>query len=354
LIRKNYLEKMEIEFIPYSLELKYNFNISYSSRKSTPIVLVMLKQDGVCGYGEASLPPYLPENTNSVISFLKKIELHDVSSREDVAGQIKTIDEVEPGNTAAKASIDIALHDLLGKLQEKKCSELYEIDDIQLPLTSYTIGIDTEDVLKQKIIEAEPYKILKIKLGTDHDREIVNLVRSLTDKPLYVDANQGWNERQSALELIEWLALKNVVLVEQPLSKENLEDAAWLKEKSSLPIIADEAFQRFSDLEKIKDSYEGINIKLMKCTGIMEAYRIILRAKELKLKTMLGCMTETSCAVSAAIQLSSLVDYADLDGNQLISNDPFESETVSNGRLLMPKGNGLGIKLKDDVFSREL
>jgi L-Ala-D/L-Glu epimerase len=342
---------MKLKFTLYELRLKHEFNISYSSRKSTSIVLVRLEQNGVYGYGEASLPPYLLENTETVISFLQKVKIKDISNYEDAAQIIQLTDDIEKKNTAAKAAVDIALHDLLGNILKKSCSEVYGINTQTLPLTSFTIGIDKEEILKKKIVEAEPYKILKIKLGTDHDKDIVRFIRRITDKPLYVDANQGWTEKNSALEMIEWLASQNVILIEQPLPKYNLADAKWLKKKSPLPIIADEAFQRAGDLDQVNESYHGVNIKLMKCTGVREAYSIIQRAKELGMKIMLGCMTESSCAISAAIQLASLVDYADLDGNLLVANDPFVLETVKDGRLVLPKGSGLGLKLKEDIFT---
>lgn len=345
---------MKISYAKYSLELKHQFTISSNSRNTTPIVLVRLEQDGIFGFGEASLPPYLTEDQESVIRFISKVRLRDLKNYADLECNLDGLNEISSEDTAAKASIDIALHDLLGKIQNKRCSEFYNLDSNSLPLTSFTIGIDSEQVIKQKIHEAHEFKILKIKLGTDYDKEIINIIRHETDKPLYVDANQGWDRKEHAMEMIEWLSKKNVLLVEQPMSKTNFSDTRWLKERSPIPIIADEAFQRLNDLGKIQEAYSGINIKLMKCTGIREAYKIIMKAKECELKIMLGCMTETSCAISAATQLSSLVHFADLDGNQLIRNDPFLTCTVEHGRLISPTLPGIGVHLTGKVDFIEL
>ncbi len=340
---------MKISYTKYSLELKHQFTISFSTRKFTPIVIIRLEQDGIFGYGEASLPPYLPEDQESVVRFLSKAALHDLKNYDDLIDNLENINKISPTDQAAKASIDIALHDLLGKIQNRSCSKIYNLLSAQLPLTSFTIGIDNEDVIKQKVSEADEFKILKIKLGTDKDKQIINLIRQLTDKPLYVDANQGWDKKEKALEMIEWLSKHNVVLVEQPMPKTNFSDTKWLTANSPLPIIADESFQRLDDLEQVKETFSGINVKLMKCTGIREAYKIIMKAKECGLKIMLGCMTETSCGISAAIQLAPLADFADLDGNQLIKNDPFVTKTVQEGRLIASSRPGLGVDLTSAI-----
>ncbi|MCL4548717.1 MAG: dipeptide epimerase [Bacteroidetes bacterium] len=340
---------MKISYAKYSLELKHQFTISFSTRKFTPIVIIRLEQNGIFGYGEASLPPYLPENHESVVRFLSKVELHDLKNYGDLIDNLENINKISSADQAAKASIDIALHDLLGKIQNQSCSHIYNLNFAQLPLTSFTIGIDNEDVIKQKVSEADEFKILKIKLGTGNDKQIINMIRQLTDKPLYVDANQGWDKKEKALEIIEWLSKRNVVLVEQPMPKTNFSDTKWLTANSPLPVIADESFQRLDDLERVKETFSGINVKLMKCTGIKEAYKIIMKAKEYDLKIMLGCMTETSCGISAAIHLASLVDFADLDGNQLIKNDPFAIKTVQDGRLIASTRPGLGVDLTSAI-----
>lgn len=345
---------MKISYSKYSLELRHQFTISYSSRKSTPIVVIKIEHDGFAGYGEASLPPYLPETQESVINFLKlisRINLDDISNYKKI---INEVDKVLENNTAAKAAVDIALHDLFGQINQKPCYQLFDLTTNFLPLTSFTIGIDEPKMLKRKISEARESNIFKVKLGTTDDKQIVQLIREETDKPLYVDINQGWSDKYFALEMSEWLHQQNVLLIEQPFNKNDRGKSAWLSERSPIPIIADESVQRFSDIEKIKNSFNGINIKLMKCTGMDEAYKMIVNARENNLKVMMGCMTETSCGISAAAQLSSLVDFADLDGNLLITNDPFDAVTVVDGRLHLSKKNGLGIDLKEDLLFTEL
>ena len=346
---------MKISYSKYLLELKHQFTISYNSRKSTPIVLIKIEHDGFIGYGEASLPPYLQETQESVINFLKLISQINFDNISNYRIILNEVDQVLENNTAAKAAVDIALHDLLGKINKKPCHQLFHITtNSSLPSTSFTIGIDKEEILKQKISEAEEYQIFKVKLGTTNDKQIIQSIREKTNKPLYVDINQGWSDKYFALEMSEWLYGQNVLLIEQPFPKNDLEKSAWLSKRSPIPIIADESVQRFSDVEKIKNSFNGINIKLMKCTGMNEAYKMIVKARENDLKVMIGCMTETSCGICAAVQFSSLVDYADLDGNLLITNDPFEAVTIVDGRLHLSEKDGLGITLKANLPFFEL
>jgi L-alanine-DL-glutamate epimerase-like enolase superfamily enzyme len=210
-------------------------------------------------------------------------------------------------------------------------------------VTSYTIGIDTPAVVRTKTLEAAPYRMLKVKLGRDCDRATIDTIREVTDKPLIVDANQGWSNRDDALRLIEWLAGRGVLLVEQPLRKEALDDTAWLRERSPLPLVADESVQRLADVARLRGVFDGINIKLMKCTGLREAWRMIVLARALNLRVMLGCSTETSCGISAAAQLSPLVDWADLDGALLIADDPFDGATIVEGRITLPDRPGIGV-----------
>ena len=337
------MNKINLSWYPYPLELKHTFTISNNSRTTTPAVLVEIEYDGMLGYGEASLPPYLKETQKSVQSFLAKIDLSSFDDKTDLNEILSRIDNLFPDNNAAKASIDIALHDLVGKIKKLPVYKMYEIPKREM-FTSYTIGIDSTEMLMLKLKEAEKFSYIKAKLGTDDDRKIINTIRTVTDKPIYADINQGWKNREEALELTMSLYENNVLLIEQPFRKSNFKDTAWLTERSPIPIIADESVQRLSDLDKIKESYSGINIKLMKCTGISEAYKMIIRARQLNLKIMLGCMTETSCAISAAAHLSSLADWVDLDGNILISNDKFQGVKATNGKIIPNDLPGLGIR----------
>jgi L-alanine-DL-glutamate epimerase-like enolase superfamily enzyme len=337
------MNNIKLTWHPYLLELKHPFTISNNTRTTTSAVLVEMEYEGMIGYGEASLPPYLKETQNSVQSFLAKIDLSTFGDKSDLNAILSGIDNLLLGNNAAKASIDIALHDLVGKIKQLPVYKMYDIPKKKM-LTSFTIGIDSTEMLMLKLKDAEKFSYIKVKLGTADDRTLINTIRSETDKPIYADINQGWKNREEALEHTMSLYENNVLLIEQPFRKSNYKDTAWLTARSPIPIIADEAVQRLSDLNKIKDAYSGINIKLMKCTGICEAYKMIIRARELNLKIMLGCMTETSCAISAAAHLSSLVDWVDLDGNMLITNDKFEGVIAINGTIIPNDLPGLGVR----------
>ena len=337
--------RMKLSYMPYELKLRHAFNLAKYSRTTTPDVQVQIELDGIVGYGEASMPPYLGESVESVCKFLSQVDLSQFSDPFRMEEILDYVDGIAPNNRAAKASIDIALHDLLGKIMGQPWYKIWGLSPEKAPCTSFTIGIDKADVVRQKVLEAEPYKVLKVKMGLDNDKELVEIIRSMTDRPICVDANQGWSDKHKALEMIEWLYDKNCLFVEQPMPKEMLDETAWLREHSNLPIIADEAFQRLGDIKRFHGVYDGINIKLMKSTGLHEAYQMVTLARALDMKIMVGCMTETSCAVTAAAQISPLVDWADLDGNLLIANDRFDGIKIVNGQVTIPDRPGIGVKL---------
>jgi L-alanine-DL-glutamate epimerase-like enolase superfamily enzyme len=336
---------MILRFTPYTAELRHAFTIATASRTSTPGMLVEVEHDGVIGYGEASMPPYLGETQASAAAFLTRVDLGRFPDSFQLGEILPAIDALAPGNTAAKAAVDIALHDWIGKKLGAPWHRIWGLDPAKAPVTSFTIGIDTPEVVRQKTREAAPYKIIKVKLGRDPatDRALIEAIREVTDRPITVDANQGWPDRTDALRMIEWLATRGVLFIEQPMPKENPADTAWLRERSPLPLIADESVQRLPDVRRALGVFDGINIKLMKCTGLREAHQMITVARALGLKVMLGCMTETSCAISAAAQLSPLVDWADLDGALLIKNDVFLGTTVVDGKLTLNDLPGIGV-----------
>jgi L-alanine-DL-glutamate epimerase-like enolase superfamily enzyme len=341
---------LSLSFLPYDLKLRHVFTLANSSRKNTPDMLTRLEIDGVVGYGEASMPPYLGESLETATHFLSSLDLGQFNDPFEMEDILQYVDSVMPGNTAAKASVDIALHDLVGKLMKQPWYKIWGFDPLDTPNTSFTIGIDTPEVIRQKVAEAAPYKILKVKLGKDTDRQMIETIRSVTDRPLCVDVNQGWTDRVKALEMIHWLKENGVVFVEQPMPKTAIEDMAWLTQNSPLPTIADEAFQRLPDVMKIYGVYNGINIKLMKCTGMREAHQILTLARSLDMKVMIGCMTETSCAISAAAQFAPKADWADLDGNLLISNDPYSGMRIVDGKVTLVDRPGIGVKIETKVF----
>ena len=281
--------KLHLKFFPYELKLAHVFTVASYSRTTTPDVQVELEWEGVTGYGEAS-------------------------------------------------------HDLVGKLLGQPWYKLWGLDPAKAPSTTFTIGIDTPEVVKEKTLEAVgKFNILKVKVGLDTDVQMIETIRTVTDVPLAVDANQGWKDRSKALDEIFWLKEHGIVMVEQPMAKERIDDIAWLTERSPLPIFADESIQRMKDIPSLVGAYNGINIKLMKCTGMREGWRMATMARALGMKVMVGCMTETSCAVSAAAQFSPYVDFADLDGNLLIANDRFDGVKVVGGKLSLPDRPGIGV-----------
>lgn len=334
---------MQLSFRPYRLDLIHTFTVSKNSRNHTPDVLTFLEYDGVTGYGEASMPPYLGETQESVCAFLSKVDLSQFTDPFCMEEILDYVEHVAPGNPSAKAAIDIALHDLVGKLLGQPWYRIWGLSPQKTPYTSFTIGIDTPEIVQQKVGEASPYKILKVKVGVPNDRLTIETIRNLTDKPICVDANEGWKDKHKALEMIEWLASQNCLFVEQPLPKEMLEETAWLKEHSPLPIIADEAIQEPDDIVHIYGAYDGINIKLMKSAGIYKSYHMAITARTIGMKVMIGCMTETSCAISAAAQLSPLADWADLDGNLLISNDCYNGMQIIDGKVTLDNTPGIGV-----------
>ena len=343
-------KRMKLTFFPYELKLRHVFTVATYSRSTTPDIQVELEYDGFTGYGEASMPPYLAKElgtVDSVMEFLGRVatrlqDFQDPFQMEDI---LSAIDQMDEGNAAGKAAVDIALHDLVGKMMKQPWYRIWGLNPSLAPSTTFTIGIDTPDVVRQKTREcADRFNILKVKVGLDNDKEMINTIREVTDLPIAVDANQGWKDRQQALDMIFWLKEHGIVMVEQPMPKKQLDDIAWVTEHSPLPVFADESIQRLKDIDGLKGAFTGINIKLMKCTGMREAWKMLNTARALGMKVMVGCMTETSCAVSAAAQLSPAVDFADLDGNLLISNDRFSGVEVVDGKLVLPDRPGIGLK----------
>lgn len=343
--------QLKLTFEPYELKLRHVFTVATYSRSTTPDIQVRLDYDGFTGYGEASMPPYLAAElgtTESVMQFLGRAaealkQFDNPFRMEDI---LACIDQLDKGNAAGKAAIDIALHDLVGRIMEQPWYQIWGLNPSKAPSTTFTIGIDKPDVVREKTREcADKFNILKVKLGRDNDKEMIETIRSVTPLPIAVDANQGWKDRQQALDMILWLHEQGVVMVEQPMPKTRLDDIAWVTQQSPLPIFADESIQRLADIRGIMGAFTGINIKLMKCTGMREGWKMVNTARALGMKVMVGCMTETSCGISAAAQFSPAVDFADLDGNLLIANDRFKGVLVEKGKLKLPNVPGIGVEL---------
>lgn len=341
---------LELEWEDFTAEMKYTFSISGSSRDSTPIVLTRLHWCGFTGYGEASMPPYLGESHASVNAFLRRVRdevlpgFRDAFLVEDILARV---DSLAGGNCAAKASVDIALHDLLGKVLGQPWWRIWGFNAQDAPFTCYTIGYDaSDDIVRKKTSEAAWPHFLKVKLGqTDaEDRRMIRLIREIRpDTPVYVDANQGWKDRFYAAEMACWLAENGVVMIEQPMPKDDIEGNAYVNSRSPVPVVADESCQRLADIPGLHGAFSGINIKLMKCGGMHEAREMVNLAGALGMDCMIGCMTETSVAISAAAQLAPKMRWADLDGNMLIANDCFSGMKLKDGRIILGPEPGIGV-----------
>ena len=330
----------------YDLQLKHTFRISRSASTVATVIIVELEHDGIIGYGEASPTKRYGETVETIVSYLQRIDWSRFESPMFIDDILTSIDAIAEGNTSAKCAVDLAVHDWIGKKLNIPLYQLWGLNPAQSPLSSFTIAIDTKEVVEQKVREAEEYPILKVKVGADNDEEMITTIRRLTDKLLYVDANEGWKDKHLALKRIQWLKDKNIGFIEQPMPAGQLDDIKWLRDRSDIPLIADESVLRLQEIPKLAGAFDGINIKLMKCTGLREAMRMINTARALNMKVMMGCMIETAVGISAGAHLSPLLDYADLDGNVLISNDPFEGSRNIKGKLALTSKPGLGVTLK--------
>jgi L-alanine-DL-glutamate epimerase-like enolase superfamily enzyme len=327
------------------LRLRHTWTTTMSSSEYRDTLHVRYRKDGVTGVGEGA--PIVRYHEDAAGCRDAVLSVADYLATADPLAFDKTMGEVLrriEGKWAAKAALDIALLDWVGKRRDLPIYAMLGLDPADAPVTTFSIGIDTPEVTRQKVREAEPYPVLKIKVGLDTDEATIAAVRSVTDKPLRVDANEGWTDREVAIRKIEWLAGQGVELIEQPLPAARRDDIAWIRERSAMPIFADEACLRPEDIPGLAGAYDGVNIKLDKAGGILQGYRMIQIARSLGLKTMLGCMISSSVSITAAAHLSPLVDYADLDGHLLIANDLYEGVKVERGRLVLPRRPGLGLR----------
>lgn len=333
---------ISVEIKPFLLNKKHVFRIAGGARTNTPVLLVKLTYNNIEGYGEASMPPLYGETIETAQIFIKTFDFSKFSSPLEINALLKSLDKHSPGNTAVKAAVDIALHDLLGKMANMPLYKYFNLPKKELK-TSKTIGIDSAEIIEKRVEEAADFHYLKIKLGGNNDTEIINAVRNVSKKPLFIDANQGWTNKEEALEKIAWLKEIGAVFIEQPMPKKAFSDMEWLVARSTLPLIGDEGIQRLSDVKTASNFYHGINIKLMKSTGLKEAFEMANLAKSMNLKIMLGCMSETSCAIGAASHLGAMADWVDLDGNLGVTNDPYQGHKVINGCIHLNDNNGIGL-----------
>ncbi len=327
---------MELSTTSYRLAFKYPFRIAHGMRTHTDVVYVKLTSRGCTAWGEATLPPYLPETQQSVSDFIKIFAAQNGNLTTCVDWRNALLHDTSH-NMAARAALDMALWQLQAQLENKTVSELLGIESAKFPYGTYTIGVCPIEEMRQKIAEANAkgFAIFKIKLDGRQDEAMIANYKQLCSKPFAVDVNQGWKSIEEAREKINWLKEEGCLLVEQPLDKDAWNDMQQLNQHSVLPLYADEACQRLADLDKVAQCFDGVNIKLMKCGGITEAYQMILKARQLGLKVLIGCMSESSVGCTAAAALTPLADYADLDGPYLIANDPFEGMKIEEGRIAL-------------------
>jgi L-Ala-D/L-Glu epimerase len=321
------------------LRLRHTFRIARGASDSRRNVLVELEDDGHVGLGEAAPIKRYHEDPESAAAALDDIapRLGNTRAYAQLANHLAV-----PGQKAAEAALDMALHDLAGKRLGAPLYDLLGIVKGPTPVTSFTIGLDTPEIVVEKVRAASAYEVLKVKMGSDDDRAVLEAVRDTTKQRIRVDANEGWTP-EGALERIPWLQKIGVEFIEQPLPADRIEDTRWLRARSPLPFYADESVHTAADIPALAGAFDGINIKLMKCGGLGEAMRMIAVARAHGMKVMLGCMVESSLGITAAAHLSPIVDAADLDGNLLIHDDPFEGVKVVDGRLVLPDGPGLGV-----------
>ncbi len=326
------------------LKLRHTWTTTMSSSQYRDTVHVRFISGGITGYGEGAPIIRYKEDAPGAKRAIESVSeyLAAADPREFATLNAEIFRRIE-GQYAAKAALDIALMDWVGKKFGVPLYRYFGLNKNAMPATTYSIGIDKPDLVRAKVRQAQDFLVLKVKVGLQNDEEMIAAVRSVTDKPLRVDANEGWKDKEEAARKINWLAKQGVEFVEQPMPAHMLEETAWVKMRVDLPLIADEACLHPADIPKLVGVYDGVNIKLMKCGGVQQAWRMIQTARALGLKVMLGCMIESSVGVAAAAHLAPLADYADLDGNLLIANDPYRGLGVQHGKILLPEAPGLGV-----------
>lgn len=340
-----YLCSMKFQYWPYSLKFRHPFTISKGTKTHQPTLIVELEHMGIKGYGEAPAIAYYNIPVEKMIEDLEsKRQLVEKFAYTDPERYWHYLHHLFPQNNFLVCALDIASWDIWGKLKKKQLYEIWKGDISRNPICDYTIGIDTVDKMVAKMKE-KPWPIYKIKVGTADDIAIVKAIRANTDATLRVDANAGW-DLDTALQLIPQLKELGVELVEQPLAKDNWEGMKTLYQQSSLPLYADEACVVESDVDRCKDHFHGINIKLTKCSGLTPARRMISRARELDLKVMVGCMNESTIGAAAIAHLLPFIDHVDMDGPLLLEEDLATGIGYESGKISYSGEPGLGITYK--------
>ena len=329
---------MKLNFRQVDLKMAHTWTLSRSSGTdvSKVVVIELTGADGIVGLGEAAPVARYKESIKTVERFLKQIDPRGLSFS-DVAGSMTYLETLSRQDMAAKCALNVALLDGAAKKAKKPLHTFLGLGcREQQHVTSFTIGIDKPEVVRQKVVEAEPYPVLKLKLGSGDDKALLQALRDAAPvKPVRVDANEGWKTKEQALEQIQWLAQDgNIQYVEQPMPAATpVKDWAWLKARSPLPIFGDESYHLADDIAEAVECFHGVNVKLVKTGGVTAGHAALQAARKAGLKTMLGCMIETSILISAGAHLAELCDYLDLDGNILTTNDPYQGVTSNQGLL---------------------
>jgi L-alanine-DL-glutamate epimerase-like enolase superfamily enzyme len=329
------------------LRTTYPFRIARHEHFEIRTVLVRLRDDdGLEGWGEAAPQRFYGETPETVLAALG---LYATALPRDPLA----LEEAErrlhltlAGNPSARAALSSALHDLAGKRLGAPVWRMWGLDPAMAPVSTFTIGLDTPEMIRKKVREAEPYPVLKVKVGTDHDRETLQAIRDVTTKELRVDANCGWTVKQ-ALRMLPVLEEYGVTVLEQPLPADDLDGLADIRRHSRIPVIVDESCLTTADIPRLVGRVDGINIKLAKCGSLREGLRMVHLARAHHLMVMLGCMVESSVGITAAAQLAPLCDIVDLDGAALLAHDPFRGATIEGGQVRLSDGPGLGVTARE-------
>ena len=341
---------MKVSWKLYDLKLDGKFTIAKGSFSSRRAMIIKLECEGLWGLGEITEISYYGIRLEAIVALLRKhqdrLSKFNLDTPQSFFQQISTLFPSQPFLCSA---LDCAAYDLYGKLNAQKTREYLELPtNVDLPDTSFTIGLDDPKSMQQKVLN-RPWPIYKIKLGTPHDQAILTAISGVTSSTLRIDANEGWDESQAS-SMVSMMSSMNVDLIEQPLAGSNHEGMNRLRSKSSIPLIADESCQKVEDVARCHTHFDGINIKLMKCGGITPAIEMIHEARSRGMYVMIGCMTESSIGISAAAQLIPLVDFVDLDGSMLIKEDIAKGVSFKEGKPFYPNQYGLGCTLiQDDI-----
>jgi len=337
---------MHIDAKSIDLKLTTPFRISRGVQTVASNVVVQINHNGYIGYGEAAPDEFYGENVETVLACIAKFASNlgdDPFALEDILSNLEHLIRLNP---SARAAVDMALYDLVGKILGVPVYKLLGLNPAHAAHTSFTLGIDSPTNMAKKAVLARDYPILKVKVGTKDDIAMIEAIREVSRATIRVDANAGWAPKE-AIKTINALAPYNIEFVEQPVSPRDLAGLKLVRENVPLPIIADESCVTVEDIPRVAECVDGINIKLMKCGGLRHALKMIHVARAHNLRVMIGCMIESSLAITAAAHLTPLVDYADLDGHLLIDNDPYVGVTVVNGKLVLPDGPGLGVRVRE-------